>query len=351
MDRPERDGDGELAFEAGTDPVMDDEASLSARAAWLYYAAGLTQGEIAKRLNVPSTKAHRLVARATKSGMVRVFVEADIAECVSLEDRLASGFGLQFCRVAPELDEDPLPLKALALAGATYLRHALEQRQHSVIGLGHGRTLAAVVEHLPRMRVEEVRFVSLLGGLTRRFAANPFDVIHRIAERTGAEAYMLPAPLFARTASDRAVLMKQMGVAEVFAMGQEASLRLVGIGEVTVTSHLVTTGMVKPEELAELHRLGAAGEMLGHYFDAEGERLTGPMDDRVMAPSLEELRGRFTVAIAGGVDKTRAIRALLKSGLLQGLITDEATARGLVKLLPGPPAQPVRDGRAQKREC
>ena len=36
------------------------------------------------------------------------------------------------------------------------------------------------------------------------------------------------------------------------------------------------------------------------------------------------------VAIAGGADKTAAIRAVLNSGLLSGLITDEATATALL---------------------
>ena len=44
---------------------MDDEASLATRAAWLHFAGGLTQGEVAARLNVQSTKAHRLIARAS----------------------------------------------------------------------------------------------------------------------------------------------------------------------------------------------------------------------------------------------------------------------------------------------
>ncbi len=111
------------------------------------------------------------------------------------------------------------PLKALALEGASFLRQILERGEHKIIGVGHGRTLAAVVEQLPRTPARDLQFVSLLGGLTRKFAANPFDVIHRLAERTGAEAYLLPVPVFANSVADRAVLMQQYGLAEVFAPG------------------------------------------------------------------------------------------------------------------------------------
>ena len=45
--------------------------------------------------------------------------------------------------------------------------------------------------------------------------------------------------------------------------------------------------------------------------------------------------GHKIVAVAGGTSKTQAIRAILGSGLLHGLITDEATARRLVNAKPG----------------
>ena len=46
---------------------IDPEESLSIRAAWLHYAGGLTQAAVAKRLGLPSVKAHRLIARAVAS--------------------------------------------------------------------------------------------------------------------------------------------------------------------------------------------------------------------------------------------------------------------------------------------
>ena len=65
-----------------------------------------------------------------------------------------------------------------------------------------------------------IRFVSLLGGLTRNYAANPYDVMHRLAERTCAQAYVMPVPFFANSAEDREVLLEQRGVREVFEMAE-----------------------------------------------------------------------------------------------------------------------------------
>ncbi|WP_315726254.1 MULTISPECIES: sugar-binding transcriptional regulator [unclassified Bradyrhizobium] len=309
--------------------MVDGEASLATRAAWLYFAAGLTQSEVADRLNIQSTKAHRLIARASREGMIRVFVEGPVAECVALENALADRYGLDFCRVAPDLGEGDLPLKALALEGASFLRQVLERGDDKIIGVGHGRTLAAVVAQLPQTPARGVQFVSLLGGLTRKFAANPFDVIHRLAERTGAEAYLLPVPVFANSVADRRVLMQQFGIADVFALAQQASLLFVGIGQIHADGFLVSSGMIKPDEVVELKRAGACADLLGHFFNADGELLDLDLSARATSMAASELKKHRIVAIGGGGAKITALRAVLRSGFLNGLIIDEVTAQAL----------------------
>ena len=157
--------------------MTDADDTLAVRAAWLHYAGGLTQSDVARRLGIPSVKAHRLIARAVADGVVKVTIDGDIVECVELEARLAERFGLQYCEVAPDLGEEGLPLRALGHAGAGYLKREIEHGDHAVIGLGHGRTLSAAVQYMPRTNAKDIRFVSLLGGLTRNYGANPYDVM------------------------------------------------------------------------------------------------------------------------------------------------------------------------------
>jgi DNA-binding transcriptional regulator LsrR (DeoR family) len=306
-----------------------DDVSLASRAAWLHYAGGLTQGEVATRLNIPAMKAHRLIARAGRDGLIRIFVDGTVAECLKLEELLKARFKLESVQVAPDLGEPGLPIKALAFAGANYLHAVLQRNPQQIVGIGHGRTLAAVVRHLPAMPSSEVKFVSLLGGLTRKFSASPFDVIHLIAERTGSEAYLMPVPLYANSAADRAVLLAQLGISAVFDLARQADLMLVGIGEARPSGSLVQVGMIRPDEVAELERVGVAGEMLGHFFDAGGNVVETELSGRSISLPPEDLRGRNIVAIAGGPSKVAGIRAALASGFLKGLITDELTARCL----------------------
>ncbi len=326
---------------------FDDDSSLAARAAWLHFVGGKTQSEVADRLNIPSTKAHRLIARANREGLIRVFVDGTVAECVALEEALKADYGLQYCEVAPDLDDETMPLRTLGIAGARYLRGILEHNRHKIIGIGHGRTLASAVEYLPRTPASDVQFVSLLGGLTRKFAANPFDVIHKLAERTAAEAYLMPVPAFANSVEDKNVLMSQVGIADVVRLARRASLLIVGIGEVETTGFLAGSGMIRPNELVELKRAGANGEVLGHFFAPDGQPIETDLTARALSLGVEDLRGRPLLAIAGGESKVRPIRAILNSGLLYGLITDEATARGLA--LDNPGRKPGKKNNGGKR--
>lgn len=312
----------------GEESIPNDD--LCVRAAWLHYGAGLTQGEVAVRLGVASIKAHRLIARANRLGIVQVRLGGEISSCIALEERFAQNYGLEFCRVAPDLGEEGLPLKTLGLAGSRYITQVLESTEHAIVGFGHGRTLAACVSRLPNVTAPDLKIVSLLGGLTRKYAATPFDVIHRLAERTGAEAYLLPVPMYANSAADRRVFLKQRGVDAIYAMGIESSLRIVGIGAMEMDASILSAGMVAREETEEAKRAGGVGEILGHIFDRSGHVVETGLASRALSMPVEMIGARRTVAIAGGAAKVEAIRGILASGLLSGLITDEATANTLI---------------------
>ena len=314
--------------------LRDDETSLATRAAWLHYAGGLTQSDVAKRLGLTSLKAHRLITKANQDGLVKVYIDGEVSECVALENQLMARFGLSHCEVVPDFDADDLPLRALGMAGAQFLKREIEKGDEALIGVGHGRTLAASVEYLPRTSAGKTRFVSLLGGLTRKFSANPHDVIHRLAERTGAEAYVMPVPFFANTVEDREVLLGQKGVSDVFDLAKSAHLLVVGIGTAEPDASLVSTGMIEKSEIGEIKRDGGAGEMLGHFFNDKGAPVETLLSERTLSLGRSDLKDRRIVAIAGGKVKVRAIKSVLESRYLSGLITDERTALALVEQQP-----------------
>ncbi|MEO6929434.1 MAG: sugar-binding domain-containing protein, partial [Casimicrobiaceae bacterium] len=145
------------------------ESGLAIRAAWLYYVHGLTQAQVAAHLGVSRVKVHRLIALAHQQNSVKVFVEGGAAECIALEQKLMQAFKLQFCSVVPS-DIDgagagpAAASRSLGVAAALYLHQYLEEHPKCSIGVGHGRTLAAVADALPKVARPRAQFVSILGS-------------------------------------------------------------------------------------------------------------------------------------------------------------------------------------------
>lgn len=314
-------------------PQGGQDLGLAIRAAWLSYIGGYTQGQIAERLGVSPVKVHRLIATAHQAGLVKVFVEGEPAECIALEDQLMHRFGLTRCMVVPGLDTPDGSIIGVGTAGAQFLSRYLDQNPQAVIGVGHGRTLAALADRMPRLARPEVKIVSMIGSLTRRAATNPFDMVHRLAERTGGEGHFMPVPFVADSIADKAVLMAQKIVRDVVAMARRTELVLVGIGELGAEAHMLRTGTVTQDEYDDLRAAGAVGDLFGQFLDEDGRPVASEINSRTLGIRLEDLRGRDVVAIAGGAAKSDAILAVLRSGIPTGLITDEPAARRIVSRL------------------
>ena len=307
----------------------------------------------------------KLLAEGAKRGLAVVYSTSEVGECLSvahrivvmsrgkisaefgpgvtkerimaasgevdLEYQLSDSCGLKLCRVVADLHQDELPLAALGDAGASFLAGEIARAEKIRIGLGYGRTLEASVAVLPETMAPHVELVSLMGGLTRRSSANPHEVIDLLAKRTGGQAFVAPVPFLANSVADRDVLLGQHGVAEAFALAADCDLMLVGVGSVDRGASLVTGGMIEPDEIDDLRRLGAVGELLGHFFALDGRSVETDFTRRIVTLPLERLRTRRIVAVAGGAMKADAIMGVLASGLMTGLITDERTARAIVE--------------------
>jgi DNA-binding transcriptional regulator LsrR (DeoR family) len=126
-------------------------------------------------------------------------------------------------------------------------------------------------------------------------------------------------------------MLKIDPIAKVRAVAAKADLRLVGIGQMDQRAQVHVDGFVSREELFEMMRLGAVGELTGWAFDAEGRIIDGGTNSRLTSIAPQVPAGARTIGAAVGPAKVAAIKAALKGRLINGLITDEATASAILK--------------------
>src|SRR6201985_1572296 len=87
-----------MARKSDHDGLRLDEA---ARAGWLYYVAGNTQDEIARKLGISRQSAQRLVSLAMTERLIKVRLDHPIARCMELSSALKQRYDLRYCEVSP----------------------------------------------------------------------------------------------------------------------------------------------------------------------------------------------------------------------------------------------------------
>jgi DNA-binding transcriptional regulator LsrR (DeoR family) len=306
-----------------------DEA---ARAGWLYFVAGNTQDEIARKLKVSRPTAQRLVSLALSERLITFRLDHPIAACMELAAALAARFDLSFCEVVPtDPVSDSLTLGA-AESAAAFLEQRLRDAEPIVVAIGTGRTLRAAVECMPRMKCHQHKLVSLVGHISMQGSASFFDVLARLSDLTEAPHYPMPLPVVVPTRDQRNQLLHLEPVMRVIELGQAADVTLVGIGRMDESAPLHLDGFISAEELAEMRRLGAVGEVTGWAFDAAGRIIEGGTNERLTSVPREVPPSRLVVGVAQGTGKVLSIHAALRGRIVNGLITNETTARSLLDL-------------------
>ncbi len=302
----------------------------AARAGWLYFIAGHTQDEIAKMLQVSRASAQRLVSLCLAERLITFRLEHPIAACMELAAKLKERFDLVHSEVVPTDPAAPNATAGIAERSANLLDVTLRSEIPVVVALGTGRAVRAAVERVTPIERPNHQIVSLVGNISADGSASFFDTVGRLADRTGARHYPMPLPFLLSSEDERNRMVRIEPIAKVKAIAARADLRLLGIGQMDQKAQVHVDGFVTRDELFEMMRLGAIGEITGWAYDAKGRLIKGGTNKRLTSIPPQLPAQAPTIAAAVGQAKVPAIRAALAGRLVNGLITDEATARAIL---------------------
>jgi DNA-binding transcriptional regulator LsrR (DeoR family) len=304
----------------------------AARAGWLYFIAGHTQDEIAKMLQVSRASAQRLVSLCLAERLITFRLEHPITACMELAAKLKVRFDLAHCEVVPTDPAAPNATSGIAERSANLLDVTLRSETPVIIALGTGRAVRAAVERVTPIERPNHQIVSLVGNISADGSASFFDTVGRLADRTAARHYPMPLPFLMASEDERNRMVRIEPIAKVKAIAAKADLRLVGIGQMDQKAQVHVDGFVTRDELFEMMRLGAIGEITGWAYDAKGRLIKDGTNKRLTSIPPQVPAQAITIGAALGQAKVPSIRAALAGRLINGLITDEATARAILEL-------------------
>ena len=299
------------------------------RVARLYYEHNLTHAEIARILGVSRVKVTRMLNEARRVGIVEITVHGETSTFAELESRLVTSLGLRDAWVVPSSSSDERLRASLGTGGAHSLRALLAPGM--VVGVNQSRTVSAIPQALGSEKQIDAQFVPVAGSAGGYGRSKAHETSEALARAFGASAYHLPAPTLASSAEAAAVLKAESEIADTLALAANADVLIVGIGTLE-DSYLARGGEIAARSIRAMRDRGVVGDMSLRFFDHEGGHVASPVEDRVIALTLEQHKAiPLRIAIAGGDSKREAILAAAAGGLFNILVTDSETATWLAE--------------------
>lgn len=301
---------------------MDYEETLMFKTAWYYYIDNMTQQRISEVLGISRMRVVKLLSKARNNGIIQFKVREDSATRMQMENKLAEIYELKDTFIVPSSPSEVSINENIARAAAMYINNRLDE--NTFINMGYGDTPSRILNNLATMVEHPISVVSMTGGVSYYLPNNMSTIFN-------AKLYLIPSPLLVSSKEVVDAIKNETSVNEISRMVQLSSLSVIGIGSIGDNATVIKSGILSKNDFLYLKMKGAVGDILCHFIDKDGNLVESNIEDRLVSTPLHTLRNlKNVIGVAAGNDKVEAIKAVLKGGYIDILITDESTALQLL---------------------
>ena len=307
--------------EFNTGVSMDYEEILMAKAAWYYYHEEMTQQQVSELLNLSRMKVIKLLEQARDTGIIQFRFRHDSASRLETEQKLMKQYELKDCFVVPSPLSPATANDNVAKAASMYIANHISNE--AFINIGYGDTAGKVLNQLALATDHTLSCVSLTGGVSHYLPNAKSSIFN-------SRLYLIPTPLLVSSAEVAAAMNAEKAIQDIRALIPLSQLTVIGIGAMNDDATVLMSGVLTTSDFLVLKRNGAVGDILSHFINERGEPVSSDLEARTISTSLETLKQlENVIGVAAGKNKVGAIRAVLRGGYLDVLITDEETGLAL----------------------
>jgi len=302
-----------------------------AKIARLYYLEGLTQQDIANKLNISRTKVSRYLTRARKDKIVQININHPAEDFSDIEYRIEERYRLNECVIVDTVENQEDIIRSMGDSFNNLLSRLLENGDY--IGIGWGYSLRELSKYINIMEFKDIKVVPMIGGLGKiGTGVHTNSVAKRIADRVGGISYMIHSPAVMDSREVKEIMEKDSNVKEIMDMSGKINTALIGLSDLSDESTLIRTGSFTREDFQYLKSLGVIGDVNLIFIDRDGRHVPNRLDERLVRVPLERLKGiKNVIGVAFGRRKLEVIQAALRGQIINILFTDRDTAEGIVR--------------------
>ena len=297
-------------------------------AAWLYYNDRLNQIEIAERLGVSRATVVNYLQEARERGFVQITMSPEAFSTHRLALDLKDRFGLAGALVVPDGDGHQVA-ERVARGAARWLPSMLAPGDR--LGVAWGKTIYDVAENIDTVSIPDLTVLQLVGSMATPYGFSADVCSSYVARRLSARCINLHVPAMLSTPQIAATLRAETLIANQLEEVGRFNKTLFAVGSCRPDSHVVSSGVATVDELRWYVDHGATGVLCGRFIGADGRRIDGPLDDRMMGVSVEAMLQRDVgILVSVGTDRLAAAAAAMRGGYATHLVTHQSSAEQLL---------------------
>ncbi|WP_346890312.1 sugar-binding domain-containing protein [Clostridium sp. UBA1056] len=221
--------------------------------------------------------------------------------------------------------EDSTLYTELGKAAANYLKSIIID--NIIISLTGGRTVKEVVDNFtPMAKFKNIKVLPGRGGMGKETEIQSNTLVENLANKLEATYELLHIPDNISSDSFKA-LIKESNIKDTFENIGKSDVLIHGIG---LAKEMCDKRSLCSDVKERILESGAIGEAYGHYFNNKGEIVYSMPSIGITKDRIKRIPN--VIAIAAGVEKAEAIMAIQRGKENSTLVTDEATAKEILKL-------------------
>ncbi|MBX3566621.1 MAG: sugar-binding transcriptional regulator [Rhizobiaceae bacterium] len=298
------------------------------KAAWLYYAHGLRQDEVARALNISRASVATYLRRARETGIVTISTSTQLFAEDGLARRLEDALRLDSVWVVPTAGDAAMASDVPVVAANVFL--GLIDRG-ARIGVAWGQTVYTIADLMAHADLQDVTVVQLCGNLGAPYSYRPDECTMEIARRLNAKGLNFYAPLVLSTEQLAAALRAEPVIRDQLDGIASCDIALFSVGTTGPGSHIVRCGAIDRSELDALRRVGGVCVIAGRVIDASGQAVDCSYNRRLISADLDAIRAiSKRLVVVQDADKFEALKAAIRGGFCTHLVVDADMARRLL---------------------
>jgi deoxyribonucleoside regulator len=340
-----------LSISSGNEARLLSDERFLREIAYAYYEDGHSQEAIAEAKFCSRQTISKALQKAKERDIVRISIVPDLRtgylRNLSREVRVQLGLedlllvaGRNMITPAGDDHLDDV-VTEITKSAAEYLDQMLTDSD--IVAISGGRTfMRNLVRYLRPTRVlPHMQVVATTGFVEPRTTPGDANLVASdLAQAYGANHLWFPCPAFLPDKEELERTRKLLVIKDAYDMMTRANVVVMGLWTPVTNSDMLSRGILTPDQLEKISNYRPVADINHWVFDANGRCINQAMDDfpytlsGLEIPRLKEKieqHNTKVVLVAGGSSAyIPAIRAVLKAGLANILVTDHMTAQLLL---------------------